>query len=90
LLDQAGDFCVLSDFAAAAALRLADVGIFGPDPTFFTSIGRGVLTVRPTKGLLLLANAFDACGLSGDGEAVGFCEPEMCTVTTAGLWDRAC
>jgi hypothetical protein len=47
---------VLSDFAAAI-LRLANVGTLGPDPAFFTSIGRGV-RVRPTNGLLLLANPF--------------------------------
>jgi hypothetical protein len=47
---------VLSAFAAAA-LRLANVGTLGPDPAFFTSIGRGV-KVRPTNGLLLLANPF--------------------------------
>jgi len=47
---------VLSNFAAAN-LRLANVGTLGPDPAFFTSIGRGV-KVRPTNGLLLLANPF--------------------------------
>lgn len=55
-LELEDDFLVLSEFAAAP-LRLANVGTFGPEPAFFTSIGRGV-KVRPTNGLLLLANPF--------------------------------
>jgi hypothetical protein len=55
-LELKDDFLVLSDFAAAT-LRIANVGTLGPDPAFFTSIGRGV-KVRPTNGLLLLANPF--------------------------------
>jgi hypothetical protein len=55
-LDLEDEVLLLSDFAAAT-LRLANVGTLGPEPAFLTSIGRGV-KVRPTNGLLLLANPF--------------------------------
>ena len=79
---------VLSGFAAAT-LRLANVGTLGPEPAFFTSIGRGV-KVRPTNGLLLLANPFGTLGFSGDRATVGFCDAGTWTLTIVGLLRSAC
>jgi hypothetical protein len=88
-LELEDGFLVLSGFAAAT-LRLANVGTLGPDPAFFTSIGRGVATVRPTNGLLLLANPFGMRGFSGESATVEFCDAERWTLTTAGLPRSAC